>query len=717
MSSSFYQRIVISSLILVFTIPLICQGQKEANWWYFGRFAGLNFNNIVGGLPQPMTNGGMDAREANSTISDENGNLLFYTDGQYVWDATHDTMPNGQGLIGHESTTQCIIVPNPANPKKYYIFSVDYVDFRQFRGFVYTEVDLSLRGGLGDVIPATKNTHLNDTIAERMTAVRMKGKVGYWVIVHRYLRNNTFTNEYLAYAVTASGVSRTPVVSKLGPLPQKFDYATAFKASPCGDRIATLFQNSGTVVLMDFDPYTGKLSNARSDIYRARVPRKNLYGLEFSGDGSLLYTATVGFQFKKTEIYQYETSARTSFAFVGSKVTLTDPKIEHVFGMQRGPDGKIYFLYGSPVNLPDIMGVIHEPNTKGTGCRLSPNGPQIPAGASIYNELGLPNFVSSIFCPEPMILTERHCFQQKTVISVNQDLSNKDSVMIFFNDPQHPEKTTRHIPDSHQYAQPGTYQIMALLFSTKGTDVVSDTLYKTIEIVAPQTHFLGTDTSICPSIPYTISSAVAFDTYHWNTGNKHPVLPINTAGTYTLQGIKNGCPSLDTINIDTLTTTYLSLDKDTAICENESYVLEPLELKPNVRFSWDDGSTVPTRVVQQPGIYWLQSGNKCHLKTDSITITSRSCSCAVTFPNVFTPNGDRVNDFFYPNIACPTTKFNTQIFNRWGQPIFSTTDPNEAWDGLYNRKKCSPGVYFWVTQYQLNGEPIQTVKGHVSLIR
>jgi hypothetical protein len=86
---------------LVFLIGLLSTfgfSQGEANIWYFGQNAGLDFN---GGSPVALTNGQLATDEGCATISDTNGQLLFYTDGITVYNKNHSIMANGTGLTGH----------------------------------------------------------------------------------------------------------------------------------------------------------------------------------------------------------------------------------------------------------------------------------------------------------------------------------------------------------------------------------------------------------------------------------------------------------------------------------------------------------------------------------------------------------------------------------------------------------------------------------------
>ena len=97
--------------LLVFIINETLYSQNEGNNWYFGNKAGLSFNTDP---PTPLTNGQLSTGEGCAAVSDLNGNLLFYTDGIYVYNKMHNVMPNGSGLMGDPSSTQsAIIVPQP----------------------------------------------------------------------------------------------------------------------------------------------------------------------------------------------------------------------------------------------------------------------------------------------------------------------------------------------------------------------------------------------------------------------------------------------------------------------------------------------------------------------------------------------------------------------------------------------------------------------------
>jgi hypothetical protein len=89
-------------LLIIFT-SLFGFSQGEANHWYFGNKAGLDFTS---GTPVVDLNGQINTLEGCAVLSTPSGQLLFYTDGVTVYDRNHQVMPNGTGLFGDSSTTQ-----------------------------------------------------------------------------------------------------------------------------------------------------------------------------------------------------------------------------------------------------------------------------------------------------------------------------------------------------------------------------------------------------------------------------------------------------------------------------------------------------------------------------------------------------------------------------------------------------------------------------------
>src|SRR3569832_419007 len=113
-----YKHIAIGSLLVFYSN--VSYSQKETNVWCFGYHASVNFNS---GTPIAYSSA-IYQWEGCSSIADSNGTLLFYTNGETVWNVNHVPMPNGFGLKGNDSSTQsALIAKKPGSSTLYYIFT------------------------------------------------------------------------------------------------------------------------------------------------------------------------------------------------------------------------------------------------------------------------------------------------------------------------------------------------------------------------------------------------------------------------------------------------------------------------------------------------------------------------------------------------------------------------------------------------------------------
>lgn len=88
---------LLSLLAVVLFLPFVAHSQHETDNWYFGENAAISFAN---GAPVALTNSNMSIQEGVTNVSDQNGQLLFYSDGMLVWNRQHQIMPNGMDLHG-----------------------------------------------------------------------------------------------------------------------------------------------------------------------------------------------------------------------------------------------------------------------------------------------------------------------------------------------------------------------------------------------------------------------------------------------------------------------------------------------------------------------------------------------------------------------------------------------------------------------------------------
>ena len=243
--------------LLIFSGSLQSFAQRETDNWYFGDHASLEFN--AAGTPVSFLNSAMNTGTHSASISDRQGNLLFYTDGETVWNRLHQVMQNGSGLTGSKMANQpAIIIPKPGSTSRYYIFTKSWGSW-SVPNLSYSEVDISANNGVGEVLTATKNTPLlgyGIGYYDKLTAVHHANHQDIWVIT---MRESIPYHEFAALKITASGVSSNPVFRTM-QIPYTYNQRSSLKASPTGKHLALAYGQESW--LLDFNDKTGVVSNA-----------------------------------------------------------------------------------------------------------------------------------------------------------------------------------------------------------------------------------------------------------------------------------------------------------------------------------------------------------------------------------------------------------------------------------------------------------------------
>ncbi|WP_158022806.1 hypothetical protein [Hymenobacter coccineus] len=357
------------------------RAQIQNQNWYFGSRAAVSF---AGTTPTALTGSAMDTYEATASVSSATGNLLFYTNGEMVWNRNNQVMPNGGNLGGDNSSTQgATIVQSPNDPQSYYVFMMPETSRQNLVGGLrYFTVNMAANGGLGDAeTVATLYNPAAEKLSERLTAVRHQNGRDVWLIAHNF-PGNTF----YAFLVSPAGIATVPVASSVGIVQSggggNFNANNSvgyLRASADGSRLA-LAQRTVPPELFSFNKATGQVSGALSlnqNTFGA------FYGIEFSPDGSKLYGSTIdGYG-----ITQWNLAAGSAAAIVASAVRITNAAGS--FGaLATGPDGKIY----ASVYTSSYLAAIPNPNALGAACGFVGNAVFLQGATCQY---GLPNAPSS----------------------------------------------------------------------------------------------------------------------------------------------------------------------------------------------------------------------------------------------------------------------------------------------------------------------------------
>lgn len=534
-------------------------GQGEANNWYFGNYAGLSFNSDP---PVALTNGALTTSEGCATISDAAGNLLFYSDGLNVWNRNHVIMSNGTGLLGNPSSAQsAIIIPKPGSTRNYYIITVPEAGAVGMR---FSEIDMTLAGGLGAILPGNKNTLMFAPSSEKVTAVKHANGIYYWVVG----RENGSSKKYVSFLIDCNGVNTTPVESVVGITNgENWGYLVA---SPNATKLASASTSTG-IEVTDFDNLTGVVSNAVAlGALNYFGYNNGSYGVAFSPNSNLLYA---------TNIHNW---ALAQWDLTAANIPATETLIGYTSGssgtrpsynggaLQLASDGKIYV---AEIGLSSL-GVINNPNVPGAGCNFVAS--QVGLAGRIC-VLGLPPFVTSFLISDSDITYTNDCVESSTSFSIT-GAAVLDSVRWNFGDPVSGSnnESTALVP-VHTYNTPGTYNVTLIRYIA----CVEDTINTQITIHDYKRY--TKNISLCFGENFTLPGGAV----------------VNQSGTYIDTLATTSLPACDSIVTTIITAPSLSftLTNDTSICIGNSV---QLDAQGGVEYEWDADPTLSSTTIPDP---------------------------------------------------------------------------------------------------------------------
>ncbi len=788
------------SLLLIYFFTVNLSGQNENNIWCFGNNASLNFNTSSVSVGTSAFNGmysGANAtNEGVSAISDVNGNLLFYTDGQSVYDKNNNLMPNGSGLLGSASSTQsALIVPKPGSNNLYFVFTVDAWGGPNL--IRYNIVDINLTNGssptiYGNVVAGKKNLNMpvsfsTNHYAEKIAAIPKSNGLGYWLVAH-LSQETAAQGTYVVWSLDCSsandGISEHLINGQrqsigtactLNASNYPFDANTLgyMKFSPDGNKLAWASLLLQKADVCDFNTTTGVISNVKT-INSTSLGTSKPYGLEFSSNSQYLYLSDL----YNPIIFVYDIGAsniNASTSFSSHSFSLSGSlnggwSFYALGALQLAPNGAMYCALPGRNHLAEIV------NTNSLNPAITENA--VYLNINSYCAAGLPTMVSP-FITKINSLSPTGC--GNFMFNYSGNLSNS-SFQWNFGD----GTTSNQISPSHQYLSNGTFNVNLTISDFSGCSRVFSTNVTASSSMSVSILGAISDTmNVCVGDSLTLIASGA-QSFSWNNGvNNDSNIVINpNSGYYTATGTNsNGCSGSDSIfvNVNQLPTAGIS--GNSIICPN-SFVTLTSNPSPNSSYSWSGPipSNSQTLTTNIPGTYTLTETNSCGSSNTTInvissnviadfnySITNNFLPTTVSFtntstnnqinnwsftngdtmntvdanslfntpgdysvelivtnsdgckdtviktltipdfqvvliiPNIFTPNGDSVNDTFYIT-AKGITDLKLEIFNRWGQFITEVTNPLIGWNG----REISDGTYYYlITGKTILGENIK----------
>lgn len=376
--------------IVIMLSPLISGAQYNYDFnWFIGynydgkaidysrfNFKGFQFHHTLDTV-------GLEMRGQNITMSNEEGDLLFYSNGCEIRDANHQVIPGSDPLLpGYMNDTYCtevfpamplpqsmIVLPFQINEDStfYYIYQERDSIFKindVFGVYGYFEEHLLISENDTPTL-AYKDSSITGTYVYTgfVTAVKHANNHDWWLIYPKEL-----INEVESILVTKKGARRgNGKVISTYPSPQIHQNGGAsgqMVANLQGDKIA-LFSKKNEFLYFAFDRQSGQLNLLNRDTLSIPLVELGTRGAQFSPNGRFIYLGTDSF------LYQLDTE---SPAFPTDPVLVAQTKNDDPSGrydefslMQMGPNCKIYIMTATNT---DFYHVIHRPNEKGEDCMV-----------------------------------------------------------------------------------------------------------------------------------------------------------------------------------------------------------------------------------------------------------------------------------------------------------------------------------------------------------
>lgn len=547
-------------MLLLTGVESYGQTLAKHNWYFGSTQRSIRFNRVTNSASL-VTNKAIPFGAGGSAVATDRGtgNLLFYTDGNRIFDANHAQMPNGAGLNGNAAGNQPVaICPVPGQTGKYFVFT-NTADFNTGGSISYSIVDMNLFGAsafpspaFGDV--AAKNVAIPTLtgVAEGMITLPHANGNDFWLITQNV--NSLLFNATLINAASFTANTFNTIVSTSTSIPTTiahFGYHEGLR------KLAAASQDPNTdALILNFFETNGNIVFDRFIFNSAVASTTNqaIYDIEWSPSGQYLYLSRhgeTGAPVISGDVLQYD--------YLNSTTTLASVLPSPVFrsyGLQRGPDNFIYHLYQSAAaGSPFLLGRIEQPDSVAskTAYNLAPasftgldfGGKQFP-GFVPKDTINLNlDFTTAGSCQNSP--TTFFPFVRPGADSLHWDLGNGTTVAAW--------------SPIYTYATSGTFHVTLRAFYQGSIDSVAhDVVIKAFALTLQMT----TDTTACKeefppprgsSSPKQFSVKVKVQggtpaSYVWSNGDLGDTLTPDSAGYYyVVVSDAAGCSAYAPVNV------------------------------------------------------------------------------------------------------------------------------------------------------------------------
>jgi gliding motility-associated-like protein len=758
--------------ILLWPALLWAQPSAHNNIWYFGCGHTVQFTPAG-----PVAGAGIPAVPLHNLYSlhssfprgsiavcNELGDLQFFMQVKFTVTATSDLsfkpkvfdrngqpMPNGDIPMTYNDhgSGNPLVVPHAGNSLQYYLFYV------KGNALYYSLVDMGLNGGLGDIVSNEKDiqlTPLGSVIGTKITLIRGCRQT-VWLVAR-----SRIANDYYSFAIGSQGISPTPVISEVGSQPL-LSYRSVgnyhggvLTASNNGRLLAAGTPNG--IELYDFEQCSGRVKNARM------LDTLRIMGLCFSPDDTKLYASSMerwslwndnppiySNYVPLGRVYQYDLLqsdpllSRTQLLENPVKVCLTlagytDTVSSWIGDIKCGVDNKLYVASNTkPCNnltpvgaipvppstnvvVEQVLHCVHQPNQPGLASMPEHNAvilqgsPVLATGFMLPQEIvPVPQSIPDTLAPQNYNLVQ--CFD--TILQLQ---ANTAGACYEWDDGStEPLRTVRSSGKYWvRYFEGCSLRIDSFDVQFVPLPILPQLLHAcphegVINIAAVDSHTVYT---------YTLNAANGETQKRSGAGAQQ--FTGLAQGNYQLQISTGSCDTILDIEIATFPKPELVVQPtDTTI-----YYGAALQLHASGAqwYVWSpsahlDTATIASPLAQplKPTLYEVIGINEYGCRDTAYSRVHINYDMPDFVPNAFSPNGDGLNDVFRP-VGITYQKLSVfKVFNRYGNEVYSGTDPAQGWDGSYKGKPCEAGTYYYLIALVYPDGRTQSYKGDLTLIR
>ena len=532
----------------------LAQSLSEINWYFGDSPYSLQFNidqttsYLESNRPASPGASGTPGGGFASVNSPLTGDLLFYSDGETIYDASHEVIDGGIALNGDPGTGHpIVVVPNPTDLHSYFVFTKPAMGtMSQIR---FSEVDMRAAGNgsadapLGSLSKPNEPTNLMNP-GEPMLVVPGIDSNVYWLLTQD-MTNLEFVSSKISVFGLQPSVSSLDVTSSIAVAPEASSMKAETDATGSLMRVAVAPKSSlSNIILLRLDRNTGELffdTEVLRTGFSAGFVGESVYDVAWAPGGQFLYYSRYGGGDPPIGNLHHVQLASGTIGDV-----LDDP-VFGSYGLKSGIDGNVYHLYQATAGGPHLVGRFagSGPGTPGFG--YEPDIFEVDFNGKQFPKTVPPSFAEDDF--EPAKISHLGECAGAPILFFANIVPEPTHYLWDFGDGTSPYDQV--IP-MHTFDAPGSYVVRLTVSLSNVTKVV--TLPITIlgdppgMLLMPD---LGADTTICPGETLDLDPGVmAASSYRWSTGEISPTITIDQPGDYWVEAVGvSGCASYDDINV------------------------------------------------------------------------------------------------------------------------------------------------------------------------